>query len=99
MQPTAQAVGKNMERESDPKGRKRSPATRTLQIRHQPTLISGRGSHPLQTRTGSRGYFTNPGSLNDKLHCRNVDPLSDVISRACTQLAQSPSFNSFGFDS
>jgi hypothetical protein len=55
-------------------------------------------SYPLHPRTGSRGYFANRGSVNESWHCRKVDPLSDVIKRACTQCAQRPN-PADGFDS
>src|SRR5215470_14761867 len=49
-------------------------------------------SYPLHSRTGSRGYFGNRGSVVESSHRQNTDPRSDSTIRALTQSAHNPTF-------
>ena len=48
------------------------------------------GSYPAQLRTGSAGYRGYAGSVADRPHSQNTEPLPDTMRRACRQLSQSP---------
>jgi len=52
------------------------------------------GLNPVQEITGRGGYLRKRGSVRESSQKRKMEPLSEVIRRACRQLVQSPAARS-----